>query len=244
MDVVGVFLYHSFCKQVFACNSHKCTFNRFVGCCLVTFSESCWWDCLPTTLESAISFDICLKVFFQTKHVLHQFLLHTSTAASLHITYNAMFTWKVNDLNSRSKNFLGLWPAVLLGEFLPVGEQTNKASVTVQRTFWQIKTPSPQIPDFDKRFQHVTKIQPAGYLTFSTFLSDSFPQLDLAFVATKSWNECNMYRHSLLLILWNKWTVQWSWSTGLLLQVCRTWNQTHTTVFTFHTCKAFTFSTC
>jgi hypothetical protein len=52
-----------------------------------------------------------------------------------------MFTWKVNDLNSRSKNFLGLWPAVLLGEFLPVGEQRNKASVTVQRTFWANKDP-------------------------------------------------------------------------------------------------------
>ncbi len=83
--------------------------------------------------------------FFQTKHVLHQFLLYTSTAASWHITYNAMFTWKVNDLNSRSKNFLGLWPAVLLGEFLPVGEQTNKASVTVQRTFWANK--GPKSPD-------------------------------------------------------------------------------------------------
>jgi hypothetical protein len=156
-----------------------------------------------------------------------------------------MFTWKVNDLNSRSKNSLGLWPAVLLGEFLPVGEQTNKASVTVQRTFWANK--DPKSPD-SRFWQEVPTCHQNSACRIPNFFY--FPlwliptELDLAFVATRSWNECNMYMHSLLLILWNKWTVQWSWSTGLLLQVCRTWNQTHTTVFTFHTCKAFTFSTC
>jgi hypothetical protein len=141
MDFVGVFLDHSFCKQVFACSSHKCTFNRFLGCCLVTFSESCWWDTY-LLLSKAPSALIFVLRFFPNQH---QFLLYTSTAASWHITYNAMFTWKVNDLNSRSKNFLGLWPAVLLGEFLPVGEQRNKASVTVQRTFWANK--GPKSPD-------------------------------------------------------------------------------------------------
>ncbi len=72
-------------------------------------------------------------------------VIHFHSSFLTYNIHNAMFTWKVNDLNSRSKNFLGLWPAVLLGELLPVGEQTNKASVTVQRTFWANK--GPKSPD-------------------------------------------------------------------------------------------------
>jgi hypothetical protein len=65
MDFVGVFLDHSFCKQVFACSSHKCTFKQISGMLFGHIFRKLLMRRLPTTLESAISFDICLKVFFK-----------------------------------------------------------------------------------------------------------------------------------------------------------------------------------
>jgi hypothetical protein len=105
MDFVGVFLDHSFCKQVFACSSHKCTFNRFLGCCLVTFSESCWWDTylLLSKVPSALIF--VLRFFSNQTYITPVPVIH----------FHGSFLTYIIQCNVHMKSE---WPEFKIPEFL------------------------------------------------------------------------------------------------------------------------------